>query len=178
MRQLSWLNLLSFFLNQGFCHPQEYIATQGPKLNTCHDFWRMVLQEKTETIVMLTSIFENTKIKCHEYFPNLNACIKFANIIITCKSEKTHSTYIRRILEVQKVCNQSHWTESQLMFNYHAGRGKIRCEALLLHLLARPWRSFRHNGLNRVLQSGSQREKNARRNHRRPLQVCIAENTR
>lgn len=88
---------------QGYHYPREYIAAQGPKPNTGHDFWRMVLQHKCESIVMLTSLIENNKVKCHEYFPKLNGQITFANIKITCITEEKRTTYIKRIMEVDKV---------------------------------------------------------------------------
>lgn len=92
---------LSFF--QGYYYAKEYIAAQGPKPNTSHDFWRMVLQYKTESIVMLTSLVEKNKIKCHEYFPKLNGRVKFENIQIVCTSEHNYPNYVKRILEVEKV---------------------------------------------------------------------------
>lgn len=52
---------------------------------------------------MLTSLIENNKVKCHEYFPKLNGQITFANIKITCTTEETRPTYIKRIMEVDKV---------------------------------------------------------------------------
>lgn len=55
---------------------------------------------------MLTSLIEDNKVKCYEYFPKLNGQITFANIGITCKSEQTHPTYIKRIMEVSKVKEQ------------------------------------------------------------------------
>jgi protein tyrosine phosphatase len=93
----------------GYHYPQEYIATQGPKPNTGHDFWRMVLQHKVESIVMLTSLIEDNKVKCHEYFPKLNGQITSNNICITCTSEQAHPTYIKRIMEVEKVSENKRW---------------------------------------------------------------------
>ena len=37
----------------GFQHSHEYIATQGPLPETTLDFWRMVWQSDTTTIVMV-----------------------------------------------------------------------------------------------------------------------------
>jgi len=46
-----------------------YIASQGPLKHTTNDFWKMVWEEKCDTIVMLTKIRENGRHKCHEYWP-------------------------------------------------------------------------------------------------------------
>nr|XP_020469463.1 tyrosine-protein phosphatase non-receptor type 5-like [Monopterus albus]XP_020469464.1 tyrosine-protein phosphatase non-receptor type 5-like [Monopterus albus]XP_020469465.1 tyrosine-protein phosphatase non-receptor type 5-like [Monopterus albus] len=45
-----------------------YIATQGPTVNTVGDFWRMVWQEKSPIIVMITNLEEKNE-KCAEYWP-------------------------------------------------------------------------------------------------------------
>jgi protein tyrosine phosphatase len=91
---------------KGYHNPREYIAAQGPKPNTGHDFYRMVLQHKVESIVMLTGLVEDNKVKCHEYFPKLNGKITFNNIHISCKSELTYPTYIKRVMDVEKVKGQ------------------------------------------------------------------------
>lgn len=38
--------------------------------NTTENFWRMIMQEKVQLIVMLTCVREGGKVKCHQYFPN------------------------------------------------------------------------------------------------------------
>ncbi|XP_061138533.1 tyrosine-protein phosphatase non-receptor type 5-like [Syngnathus typhle] len=47
---------------------RAYIATQGPTVNTVGDFWRMVWQERTPIIVMITNLEEKNE-KCAEYWP-------------------------------------------------------------------------------------------------------------
>uniref|UniRef100_A0A8C1ZEN6 protein-tyrosine-phosphatase n=1 Tax=Cyprinus carpio TaxID=7962 RepID=A0A8C1ZEN6_CYPCA len=42
----------------GYHRPNHYIATQGPMQETVYDFWRMVWQENTATIVMVTNLVE------------------------------------------------------------------------------------------------------------------------
>lgn len=64
----------------------------------------MVLQHRTESIVMLTSLVENNKVKCHEYFPKLNGRLKSGNITVTCIKEQNLPSYIKRVLTVEKVC--------------------------------------------------------------------------
>ncbi|XP_006892131.1 PREDICTED: tyrosine-protein phosphatase non-receptor type 5 [Elephantulus edwardii] len=49
-----------------------YIATQGPIVSTVSDFWRMVWQEHTPIIVMITNIEEMNE-KCTEYWPEEQA---------------------------------------------------------------------------------------------------------
>nr|AJA37836.1 fucolectin-related molecule [Littorina littorea] len=47
---------------RGFQSERAYIAAQGPRDNTVGDLWRMIWQEKTTTIVMLTNISEGGKV--------------------------------------------------------------------------------------------------------------------
>lgn len=49
----------------------RYIATQGPLPNTTTDFWRMVQQESSHLVVMLTTVMERGRPKCHQYWPLL-----------------------------------------------------------------------------------------------------------
>lgn len=50
----------------------RYIATQGPLESTVLEFWRMVQQESSNLIVMLTTLVECGMIKCHKYWPELH----------------------------------------------------------------------------------------------------------
>ena len=43
----------------GFRTPRAYIATQGPMQGTFNSFWRMVWEQNTRVIVMITHLFEN-----------------------------------------------------------------------------------------------------------------------
>lgn len=51
-----------------------YIATQGPIVNTVSDFWRMVWQERSPIIVMITNIEEMNEVML--YLPYL-FCVVF-----------------------------------------------------------------------------------------------------
>ncbi len=48
---------------------QSWIVTQGPLDNTIEDFWRLVWQENTRLIVMLTKTFEVVRLMCSQYWP-------------------------------------------------------------------------------------------------------------
>lgn len=54
----------------GYNRPKEYISTQGPKENTIVDFWRMIWQEASTVILMVTGLVENGKQKCSKYWPD------------------------------------------------------------------------------------------------------------
>lgn len=48
----------------------EYISTQGPLPNTVCDFWRMVWEQNSRIIVMLTKEIESGRVKCVKYWPD------------------------------------------------------------------------------------------------------------
>ena len=41
----------------GYAKQRAYIATQAPLSDTTEDFWRMVVKERSRTIVMLTELY-------------------------------------------------------------------------------------------------------------------------
>ncbi|KAM3876327.1 receptor-type tyrosine-protein phosphatase C [Diretmus argenteus] len=54
----------------GFKESQKYIAAQGPKDETVSDFWRMVWEQQSSIIVMVTRCEEGNRVKCAQYWPS------------------------------------------------------------------------------------------------------------
>ncbi|XP_060151539.1 receptor-type tyrosine-protein phosphatase S [Globicephala melas] len=54
----------------GYRRQNAYIATQGPLPETFGDFWRMVWEQRSATIIMMTRLEEKSRIKCDQYWPN------------------------------------------------------------------------------------------------------------
>ncbi|XP_062563518.1 phosphatidylinositol phosphatase PTPRQ [Armigeres subalbatus] len=100
------------FIN-GYKYQREYIATQGPKKETCFDFWRMILQYEVESIVMLTQTVENDRIKCYQYFPKFNQTLRFKDVSVKCTQELNLSIYQKRLFLVTRK------NLTRPVFHYH-----------------------------------------------------------
>ncbi|KAI9347927.1 protein-tyrosine phosphatase-like protein [Zopfochytrium polystomum] len=49
--------------------PHTFISTQGPLPSTTPDFWSLVWDQGVSVVVMLTSLEEHGRTKCHRYWP-------------------------------------------------------------------------------------------------------------
>ena len=72
----------------------------GPLPDTTVDFWHLVWQEKPNTIVMVTNLVEDTKIKCHQYWPNTGTQ-SFGSFRVTITDQKILADYTIRGLLMQ-----------------------------------------------------------------------------
>lgn len=71
----------------------RYIATQGPLAATTVDFWRMVQQESSHLVVMLTTVMEAGRQKCHQYWPVTGDELQLSDgFSVKCLSEKPDET--------------------------------------------------------------------------------------
>ena len=53
----------------GYKKRKSWICAQGPLERTIADFWRMVWEQGTTIIVMLTNLEEYNRVKCAQYWP-------------------------------------------------------------------------------------------------------------
>uniref|UniRef100_A0A669ETC8 Receptor-type tyrosine-protein phosphatase delta n=1 Tax=Oreochromis niloticus TaxID=8128 RepID=A0A669ETC8_ORENI len=53
----------------GYRRQNAYIATQGALPETFGDFWRMVWEQHTANIIMMTKLEEKSRVKCDQYWP-------------------------------------------------------------------------------------------------------------
>ncbi|KAH9490846.1 hypothetical protein Btru_033540, partial [Bulinus truncatus] len=92
---------------KGFGDTVEFIASQGPNKIILNDFVRMLWEQNTERIVMLTNLTEEGKTKCEQYWPDEDK-IKFGDIKVKLLTTTTFSDYTIRRLELAKKNEESH----------------------------------------------------------------------
>ncbi|XP_039610726.1 protein tyrosine phosphatase receptor type Ma isoform X4 [Polypterus senegalus] len=84
----------------GYHRPNHYIATQGPMQETVYDFWRMIWQENTASIIMVTNLVEVGRVKCCKYWPDDTEI--YRDIKVTLIESELLSEYIIRTFAVEK----------------------------------------------------------------------------
>ncbi|XP_077096455.1 receptor-type tyrosine-protein phosphatase mu-like isoform X4 [Siphateles boraxobius] len=84
----------------GYHRPNHYIATQGPMQETVYDFWRMIWQENTATIVMVTNLVEVGRVKCCKYWPDDTEI--YRDMKVTLIETQLLSEYVIRTFAVEK----------------------------------------------------------------------------
>ncbi|KAM6938637.1 receptor-type tyrosine-protein phosphatase C [Lycodopsis pacificus] len=85
----------------GYKESKKYIAAQGPKDETVSDFWRMVWEQQSSIIVMVTRCEEGNRVKCAQYWPSPDRETEiFEEFIVKLNSEDHCPDYTIRHLSL------------------------------------------------------------------------------
>ncbi|XP_015786402.1 tyrosine-protein phosphatase 10D [Tetranychus urticae] len=74
----------------GYNSPREFIVTQGPLHSTRDDFWRMIWEQNSRAIVMLTRCIEKGREKCDRYWPSEPQPVYYGDIQVTVLNESQY----------------------------------------------------------------------------------------
>ncbi|XP_062251215.1 protein tyrosine phosphatase receptor type Fa [Platichthys flesus] len=99
----------------GYRKQNAYIATQGPLPETLSDFWRMVWEQRTCTIVMMTHLEEKSGVKCDQYWPS-RGTETFGMIRVTMLETVELATYSVRTFALYKNCSSEKRDVRQFQF--------------------------------------------------------------
>ncbi|XP_016882548.1 receptor-type tyrosine-protein phosphatase H isoform X6 [Homo sapiens] len=102
----------------GLWSPQEFIATQGPLPQTVGDFWRLVWEQQSHTLVMLTNCMEAGRVKCEHYWPLDSQPCTHGHLRVTLVGEEVMENWTVRELLLLQVEEQK--TLSVRQFHYQA----------------------------------------------------------
>ena len=95
----------SDYINANYCDgyrkPNAYIATQGPLPETFADFWRIVWEQRSTSIVMMTKLEERTRIKCDQYWPS-KGTETYGDIEVTLTNYEELATYCIRTFTLKR----------------------------------------------------------------------------
>ncbi|KAI8773564.1 receptor-type tyrosine-protein phosphatase T [Biomphalaria glabrata] len=99
---------------KGFNNDVKFIASQGPSEHTIKDFIRMLWEQNTEKVVMLTNLIEDGKVKCEKYWPD-DDTKAYGDIKVKLISTQTYAEYTIRKLE---LCKKSQTTHQVTQFHF------------------------------------------------------------
>ncbi|VDM29585.1 unnamed protein product [Toxocara canis] len=85
---LKWPGITDDYIHANYVatpiNEKRFICTQGPMPKSVDDFWHMVVQEESDSIVMVTNTIEKGFNKCEQYWPNdQGQSVSFGGVDIT-----------------------------------------------------------------------------------------------
>lgn len=101
----------------GYMKPKAYIATQGPMPNTFADFWRMVWEQNSVVIVMITKLVERTRRKCDQYWPE-DGIETYGPIQVKHVNTFSRAHYTVRIFSLKNVKLKKQFSE-RIVHQFH-----------------------------------------------------------
>ncbi|KAJ1213387.1 hypothetical protein NDU88_001024 [Pleurodeles waltl] len=105
------------FIN-GYQEKNKFIAAQGPKEETVNDFWRMIWEQNTATIVMVTNLKERKECKCAQYWPD-QGCWTYGNIRVSVEDMTVLVDYTIRKFCIQQVGDVTNKKPQRLVTQFH-----------------------------------------------------------
>ncbi|RWS25062.1 receptor-type tyrosine-protein phosphatase kappa-like protein [Leptotrombidium deliense] len=108
--------------------PNAYIATQGPNDETIGDFWRMVWEQNSYIIVMLTKVFDFIRTMCSQYWPpDIDKPHVYGLMEVTLLTDEPLSDFSVRTFRIRKINKSKQDEESSEIeegrvvhqFHYH-----------------------------------------------------------
>ncbi|XP_036839939.1 receptor-type tyrosine-protein phosphatase alpha isoform X1 [Oncorhynchus mykiss] len=117
------------FIN-GYQEKNKFIAAQGPKEETVNDFWRMIWEQNTATIVMVTNLKERkeksiqrqslcvSQCKCAQYWPD-QGCWTYGNIRVSVEDMMVLVDYTIRKFCIQQVGDVGGKKPQRLVTQFH-----------------------------------------------------------
>ncbi|XP_078791791.1 receptor-type tyrosine-protein phosphatase S isoform X10 [Oryzias latipes] len=120
----------------GYRKQNAYIATQGPLSETFGDFWRMVWEQRTASVVMMTRLEEKSRIKCDQYWPS-RGTETYGMIQVTLLDTMELATFCVRTFSLHKNGNSERREVRQFQFTAWPDHGVPEYPTPFLNFLRR-----------------------------------------
>ncbi|XP_062308595.1 receptor-type tyrosine-protein phosphatase C isoform X2 [Osmerus eperlanus] len=105
--ETGWDYINASFID-GYKESKKYIAAQGPKEETVADFWRMIWEQQSSIIVMVTRCEESNRNKCAQYWPSAEHEAEiFDEFVVKLNGEDLCPDYIIRRLSLTNKRDKS-----------------------------------------------------------------------
>jgi len=111
----------SDYVNSNFISGQiegtekAYIASQGPLQTNLDDFWRMIWETNCSVVLMLTKEVENAKLKCDQYWPEVDIPLNLENFKLSLQDIKEKNGVTTRKVLLEKLSS----SESRVIVQFH-----------------------------------------------------------
>ncbi|CAG5118032.1 unnamed protein product, partial [Candidula unifasciata] len=105
----------------GYKKPKAYIATQGPLPQTFADFWRMVWEQNTNVIVMITNLMEKGRRKCDQYWPS-DGAETYGNMnvkLVTMVHRAHYTVHVFTLRNVKEKKRSMKGLTERTIYHYH-----------------------------------------------------------
>ncbi|CAB4003337.1 partial, partial [Paramuricea clavata] len=129
----------------GYMKKKAFIATQAPIPDTIADFWRMVWQECSLTIVMLSNEMESGRIKVHRYWPNKAPAV-IGDLMVELMSEQKFEEYMLREFKLTNTKEKASHVIRQYHYNCWPDVGSPSSGAGMIDLIGQVQRWQQQSG--------------------------------
>uniref|UniRef100_A0A8C7FZB0 Receptor-type tyrosine-protein phosphatase alpha n=1 Tax=Oncorhynchus kisutch TaxID=8019 RepID=A0A8C7FZB0_ONCKI len=103
----------------GYRQKDSYMASQGPLQHTIEDFWRMIWEWRSCSIVMLTELEERGQEKCAQYWPS-DGVMVCGDLSIELKREEESESYtVRDLLVTNNRVRTENKARAVRQFHFH-----------------------------------------------------------
>eukprot|EP01137_Pigoraptor_chileana_P024184 Opistho-2@91696 len=120
----------------GYNKRNAYIATQGPVPDTFDDFWRMMWEQRSSVIAMVTNEDEKGRIKCHRYWPEPGSAT-YGFLEVTLVNQETPEDFIIRTFSMKNLKNGETRTIHHLQFTGWPDHGVPSSTRTLLRFISK-----------------------------------------
>ena len=102
----------------GYQKSKAYIATQGPMPSTFGDFWRMVWEQKSVVIVMITKLMEKGRRKCDKYWPE-EGLEQHGHITVKHLNTFSRAHYTVRMFSLKDTKAKKQSSSERIVYQFH-----------------------------------------------------------